>query len=258
MLTAAEIQKERELKEEIRKDEVKRIVAKQRRLKEKHSEVASEESERKRIENTKDVDGKLYWDKVREDADRMISQGPAGYNDWAVGMSNLISHFLLLNKATIYDPIFPFREEVMGIKALVVYGIWRAPTGWISDQIDKLTFPDRKLPELHLSTTINEKGSVDILATRDGQDLTKVEDPNDKAQELYHRLRVGVTAWAKIHGYDCKENPDEPGKMAFYTDPGDVKMTQEKFKELNDNREEALDTFLSARFDMPLSYNLSL
>lgn len=254
-LTQEQKQEQLNLRIRLKRDEIKRTLEEQRETTKRFREVTRENSEVQRRKNTLDVDGKPLWDKVREDAAQMIRQGPAGYNDWAVGMSNLISHFLLLNQATIYDPIFPFREEIVGAKNLVVDLIWDNTIAKASDKIAELTFADRDLPKLHVSTAINEKGSLDIRVRRDGIDLTDSPDP--KAKELYQQLATGVVAWAMINGYQQKANTDEPNKAAFYSDPGDVKMTQEKFKELNADPENGLAKFLSGRFDMPLSSSIS-
>ncbi|CDZ78280.1 hypothetical protein BN59_02590 [Legionella massiliensis] len=228
----------------------KEIIEAERRAIQEDRAVQREKAEHERIEATKDpLSKKPYWELVKEDGRKLASGDVAGYNDWATGMCTLVRHLMLLADAMWYDPIFPFRDQIVGFKNTAVDLIWDNTAGRFSDWVQKKQVGDDELAKIEVHAEIKKDGTIDVEISKDN----RVADGSPQAEELRRHIQVGITAWAMINGYDLDTNTG-----AYVSEADGTPMTPEVFDRLNKSASEGLESFISNRFEMPITTTYSM
>ncbi|ARG97636.1 hypothetical protein [Legionella micdadei] len=240
-----------EVKEQLQKD----VIAKQREMKQKAQALKEEENIKKAQENKEDFDGQPFFNRVGADgrkevgkiertAERLIGSGVSAASDWAVEMFHLLSASLELNKALWYDPVLPVGDTLKGAAGFVWDKTIGTAASAVSDRVRRPFVKDEKLAQIRFGAGVDENG---VLAT-------SVTKNNKRWPEIEGHFSEGICEWAKLHGFQA--SPQGPqGQQIVLKDANGVKMSQEKFKELNDNFDTSLEKFLSNRMGMKINYS---
>ncbi|MBA2656900.1 MAG: hypothetical protein H0U70_07920 [Tatlockia sp.] len=222
----------------------------QRRMKRQHQRtVGAEDANAKALEKTKDpVDGKLYWDKVKENAHHMINDNAAGYQEWPNIMMSLCHYALKNAEANWYDPIdylyfIPYRDEIGGAFVAFKNQFKDKIADIIQNPIDRRFFMNKdELPSVGYTAAFTNQGQLNLQIILNGKPATE-QEPNIK-----NHLDTGIVAWAMTQDY-------ERDAQGVFKDSAGNLMTNAKFQELNAEPENSLLKFLSGRFD--LNFNVS-
>lgn len=242
--------KQRKLKKELReRDRSMSAAAEAQALKENSLDWDGEPFFNKK---TGDEKRPIQIGKIERSANTLISKEFSGYNDWSVAMQGLLANAVELGRALYYDPIkwtnfIPYRDTVAGgltqIKNAAKDYTWDYTIGWAVDKLDAAALKNDELPKIRFSVAVNN-GQIDTQVTKN----------NDPAYELNDCFNSGVVDWAQVQGYIPKRQRD--GSIVF-EDTSGTKLTQEKFKELNEDPATSLENFLSNRLGMSVDYNPS-
>jgi hypothetical protein len=241
-----EIEKDPGLQDLLTAEAIQKRVEKQRAMKNQIDEA--------RAVNEK---GESYWVDVKKKANDLLEREFSGYNDWAIGMTNIVQAAKILNKAMLHEPnLLPFANERAEIWDKFKTVAWIAVVdkfqNWVKNTaagqkikdtlIGKAIFKKTvDLPKIEFSVNVKENGQIQSTAAMDGKVLSS-------GNEISRHLDVGLELWAKSHGYSI-----DPSDSRLKNDVGEV-MTSEKFEELKNDPDKGLDAFLSGRFDMNLTY----
>jgi hypothetical protein len=202
--------------------------------------------------------GESYWVEVKRKADDLRDKEFAGYNDWAIGMMNIVHAAKILNKAMLHQPnLLPFANERAEIwdklKAVVWIGVDKLQSSakdtkvgqkikdtFIGEAIFRKTVD---LPKIEFTVNIKNNGQIESTAAIDG----KVLPSGDR---ILRHLDIGLGVWAGTHGYSIDQSDNNKLKNS---NTGEV-MTPEKFEDLKNDPDKGLNAFLSGHFDMNLTY----
>jgi hypothetical protein len=225
------------------------VLHKQRLMKRNYQRtVGAEKEELERAENAKDpIDGKLWWDKVKENTQKTLAA--AGYQEWQNLMNEFVASCGTLNRACRYDPIdfthfIPYRDEIGGI--------WLSVKDYTHDEwlsipenfIDRRSLNDKELPGIGFTVSLDEHNNLNVEVTCDGK------PDMDPKQKLKEHLVVGFSAWAQCEGYELDTNDHK-----YKNETGTV-LDQNKLLELNADVEKSFLKFVTGRYEMPLTENI--
>ncbi|MBA2711816.1 MAG: hypothetical protein H0U57_14655 [Tatlockia sp.] len=208
--------------------------------------VGAEKAEAKKTKNAKSpATGKLYWDIVKENAER--SMAAAGYQEWA----NLMNEFALstcgaLNRALRNDPIeltnlIPYSDEIGGIWLEVkdtIHDKMLAP--YLLNPIKRPFLDDKELPSVGFTVALNNQNQLEVEITKDGK---PVNNP-----EFTKHIQEGFTAWAATKNYEL-----DTGTQTYKKESGKVLNQESLLRKNTDHPEESFLAFATGRFEMPLT-----
>ena len=97
---------------------------------------------------------------------------------------------------------------------------------------------DNELPTLRFQADFDDNGKLTSSVTKNAQ----------PANELSLAFDKGIQAWAACHGF--KKQPN-----GAYEDEAHNPLDNAKFKELDSDPDESLESFLSGRFNMSVQHS---
>jgi hypothetical protein len=238
----------------IKKDIQDEVLHKQRLMKRQYQRtVGAENEELKRAEKAKDpLDGKLWWDKVKESVQRL--QAAAGYQEWQNLMNEFVVFCATLNTAMRKDPIelthfIPYKDEIGGIWLTGKDAFHDYVLKYPENLIDRQFLDDKELPGVGFTVSLDEHNKLVVEVTKDGK---PDEDPEQKVKE---HLKIGFAAWAVTQGYEFDSNENSPTYCQYKDEAGTV-MDQNKLLEINADVEESFLKFAIGRYEMPLTQGM--
>ena len=251
-LTEAEKRAILEAKDDsLRKKLEEDYVANQLKIKENVRKIKREQNALKSEEKKKNKEGKSYWEIVDAEADQLLGKNFAGYNDWAMGMGDVLHISKIVFNAQWHDPInpvdlLPYRDEIYSGLLLVKDSIADKTVGKLGNFIEKhTTRTDEDLGRIIFHATVDDEGNLTSSVSKDKKPFP----------DLKHTFDVVIIAWAKVHGY---ENINCGGDAPVFQNAAGDKMTKAVFDGLNANPDTNLKAFMAGHFNFDVHYQPSV